>query len=178
MVGLLTTTTLGREIAAVVMAPTRRDRCERIAWILPDGRLGPPGAPGTTQQVPVPQMPSGAIGLVHSHPSMPTSIVPPSHERGDEDYDEDTFQTTPIQFVVESDSGRLWGQFPGGYTILMARLLGAWVQVVADGDALATIAFKTVSMDVVQEMRAHEARLRAQEQRDALQRKASHPGNP
>jgi hypothetical protein len=122
-------------------------------------------------------MPAGAIGLVHSHPSMLTDVTPPSRGFGDNDYDDASLKATPIQLVVESDSGRLWGQFAGGYTILIGRLGDAWVRVAADDDAFATIAFKTVSMEVLQEQQRENDRLLGQQQRDALLRKAAHPGN-
>lgn len=144
---LLTSSQLARNIFRAIAEPARKDRAERIAWILNDGDLGNVGI-GTRQQVKIPPAPPSAVGIVHAHPAPPTFISPPSHAPGDEDYDK-TLAEAPLQFVVECDSGRLWGQFPKARTCLIGSLgrPDGFLRLIDANDPTQQFVYRTESLD-------------------------------
>jgi hypothetical protein len=167
MLQLLTGTRLAQNLFEQLVRPTEQDRTERAAWILESGELGPVRL-GQLQSVRVAARPQGTVvGYVHTHPCLPVFLNPPSAGAGDSDYDS-TLKEFPIQFVVESARGRVWGQFPPRH----AALLG-WVnaprsfQPLADTEGLARKVYKIVPIDswrLQQDQRAGEDLAREREQ--------------
>jgi hypothetical protein len=146
---LLSSSQLAIEIHARISEPTRRSRSERCAWILADGALGDVRDGRSAQSVTPPPRPPKAVGIVHSHPTVPGFLSPPSHGgRGDEDYDDVSLVQDPIQLVVESNSGRLWQQFTRGRTSIIGRVgNGGVLFLVAGDDPIAAVAYRTWSPD-------------------------------
>ena len=146
---LLSNSHLPIEIYARISEPTRRSRSERCAWILADGTLGEVRDGGNAQSVIPPPRPPKAVGVVHSHPTVPSFLSPPSHGgRGDEDYDDVSLVQDPVQLVVESNSGRLWQQFTRGRTSIIGRVANGGVFfLVSEDDPVAAVAYRTWTLD-------------------------------
>jgi hypothetical protein len=146
MLSLLSGTQLAQEILSKMASLTETDRAERGAWILEGGKLGPV-KPGSVDKVDPGSRPPGAVGLVHTHASQSTSLEPPSGPGSTSDYDA-TLKDYPLQFVVESASGRTWGQFLPALTSLLGRIRppGSFQPLVAE-DPVAKLAYKIVPID-------------------------------
>jgi hypothetical protein len=151
MLRMLGGTQLAQEVLSKMASLTETDRAERAAWILEGGKLGPIRQ-GTVQKVDFGPEPPRAVGAVHIHPSQATSLEPPSGPGSTSDYDA-TLKDAPLQFVVESASGRTWGQFPPDLTSLLGRIRspGSFQPLVAE-DPVAKLAYKVVPIDYWHEM--------------------------
>jgi hypothetical protein len=172
MCKLLSQSPLAAQIFALISEPSKRDRKERLAWILPDGRLGEVKG-GSIQEVAVPSPPERAVGLLHSHVGMSSFIAPPSTGRGNNDYDADSLSKYPVQFVVESDSRRIWGQFQGAHTSILGRLSGpdGHFQMIDTDDPVSGVLYLTVPLDEWNAQQDEIARKKAQQDREALKKK-------
>lgn len=172
MCSLLSLSPLASEIFVKISEPSRRDRAERLAWILTDGRLGAVKS-GSIQEVIVPAPPDHAIGLLHSHVIMGSFISPPSVGSGNNDYDNGSLRDYPMQFVVESDSRRIWGQFLGAHTSILGRLSsldGHFLMIGAD-DPVSNVAYRTVPLDEWNAQQEDLARKNAEQARESLKKK-------
>lgn len=143
MLDLFAQTPLAQHLFAQLARPTQRDRLERSAWILATGELTPVqlGKNGTVEMSDLPTQ-GTVVGCVHTHPTTPTEIAPPSLD----DYDR-TLLRYPWQFVVESARGRVWGQFPPNYTSLLGWIFGpnGVFQALDGADPLAGMVAKVIT---------------------------------
>jgi len=145
MLELLGGTRLAQEIFSKLSSQTQKDRAERAAWILGGGKLGPIRR-GTVQMVDQGSTPTGAVGLIHTHPSLPGSLEPPTGPGREGDYDS-TLKKYPLQFVIESASGRIWGQFLPDLTSLLGRIQSPGsFQPLAATDPVAKLVYQVISV--------------------------------
>jgi hypothetical protein len=172
MCKLLSETPLAAEIFTKISEPSKRDRTERLAWICQDGRLADVKG-GSIQEVAVPAPPQRAVGLLHSHVIMSSFISPPSVGRGTNDYDADSLKHYPMQFVVESDSRRIWGQFQGARTSILGRLApptGRFEMIDAN-DPVGRTVYVTVSLDTWNQEQDEISRKKTDADRESLKKK-------
>jgi hypothetical protein len=171
MCNLLSLSPLATEIFAKISDPSRRDRAERLAWILTDGRLGAVKS-GSIQEVVIPPPPGHAIGLLHSHVIMGSFISPPSVGSGNNDYDNGSLKDYPMQFVVESDSRRVWGQFQGARTSILGRLsLDGHFLMIGTDDPVSNVVYRTMPLDDWNAQQEDLARKNAEQARESLKKK-------
>jgi hypothetical protein len=172
MCKLLSESSLAAEIFMKISEPSRRDRAERLAWILQDGRLADVKS-GSIQEVAVPAPPDRAVGLLHSHVIMRSFISPPSVGRGNNDYDADSLKNYAMQFVVESDSRRIWGQFQGARTSILGRLASpdGRFEMIDMNDPVGRTVYMTVPLDTWNQKQDEISQKKADTDRESLRKK-------
>jgi hypothetical protein len=169
MIDLLSGTRLAQHIYADLVVVTQKHRAERAAWILASGELGQ-AKTGTTQEVEQASKPAGnVVGYVHTHPTIPNFINPPSAGKSDNDFDS-TLTSYPIQFVVESDRGIVWAQFLPKHTAILGRITGPQgvFQRLDPAEPAAKLMYKIISIDdwnMIQDEKEREERIK---ERDRL----------
>lgn len=103
-----------------LMKKTSRTRLEYTAYILKSGQLAGIKRGGHLKVEPGNIPRADVVGVVHTHPAFSWEIAPPSSG----DFAGVDWVKRPIQLVVESDSGRLWGQFKPRHSGLLGRIKG------------------------------------------------------
>jgi hypothetical protein len=179
MCKLLSESSLATEIFTKISEPSKRDRTERLAWIFPDGRLADVKS-GSIQEVTVSAPPDRAVGLLHSHVIMSSFISPPSVGRGNNDYEADSLRKYSMQFVVESDSRRIWGQFQGARTSILGRLAaptGRFDMIDVD-DPVGRTVYVTVPLDTWNQKQDELSRQKDDADRESLRKKLMEQQRP
>jgi hypothetical protein len=149
---------------------TEQERRERAAWILENGELGPiqKGSLQKVEAAPMPQR--NVVGFVHTHPTTPFELAPPSP--GALDYDS-SLRDNPIQFVAESAKGRVWAQYLPTHTSLLGRIIGpaGSFQPLSADDPLAKTIYKVISTDTWKKMEEEKAKKEREKERERLKQR-------